>query len=606
MRFHAHNRILEILVGSNLYSGPDVSIRELVQNAWDAIELRRAYGDGAGGRIVVRYSRSGRYFEVEDDGIGMSERDLEDSFLAVGSDKLEVLGAAGQAGEQVAIFGIGVLSVFLVARSLEVKTRKVSEAQGLRLRIEGLEDERDPEPIPLDRVGTTIHVQVRDDAAFDVADIPEAVYKYARHVTGIFIEDMDTGERTETQETWDTDDLLDVSTLPDDGCAREGRLGFLRTLTEETPVVSNRFTLCNVGFLVESGAVDLLQINPMGFAGEVDLHADALTVVMARERFQRDTKWIDLGRGLLDAFEQRALRALDSGFLSIDGGFDPPEVRRVLSAWHWALREAPVLENLKAAVRERILNTMAFPLAGSDRQTSLSAAIDRLPAPRLYFRRVGSPAYMSRQIDDEGLPINLSEEVQYGMRVGALRARGFPVIETNTFNMTWQIAQQPQPMTYGVDEVQIILDCLSASGVAVMDVSQAPEEDLDFASYERLPVLRQILNIGGAQLRLARVPESGRRVVTDPSGVRYLNVANPRIERLLTVLPEAISNPLKRRLLRVYLGLETFDLTEARDTLLSLLGEDNLGLMAQVHTSVLTQGATKRAIDRLLSEQETA
>jgi hypothetical protein len=370
-------------------------------------------------------------------------------------------------------------------------------------------------------------------------------------------------------------------------------------------VVSNQFTLCNVGFLVESGAVDLLQTNPMGFAGEIDLHADALTVVMARERFQRDAKWTDLGHGFLETFEQRALEALSSGFLANGGGFDPPEVRRVLSAWHWALRGVADFGDLKSEVQERILNTMAFPLAGSGGQTSLSAAMDQLPAPRLYFRRVGSPAYMSRQIDDEGLPINLSEEVQYGMRVGALRARGFPVIETSAFNMTWQTAQQPQPVTQGVDDVQIIADCLSTTGVAVMDVSQAPEEDLDFASYERLPVLRQILNIGGTQLRLARVPESGRRVVTDPSGVRYLNVANPRIERLLTVLPEAISNPLKRRMLRVYLGLETFDLTEARSTLLSLLEEDNLGAMAQVHTSVLTQGATKRAIERLLLEQQS-
>lgn len=505
-----------------------------------------------------------------------------------------------------AIFGIGVLSVFLVARSLEVRTRKVSEERGLRLRIEGLEDERNPEPVLLEQVGTTIHVQVRDDASFDVAEIPEAVRKYARHLTGIFVEDVDTGERMETQEAWDTEGLLDVSTLPNDGRVREGRLGFLRTLTEETPVVSNRLTLCNVGFLVESGAVDLLQASPMGFAGEVDLHADTLNVVMARERFQRDTKWTDLGHGLLDAFEQRALEALSSGFLSNGGGLDSPEVRRGLSAWHWALREASILVDLKSAVRKRILNTMAFPLAGSEDQTSLSAAMDLLPAPRLYFRRVGSPAYMSRQIDDEGLPINLSEEVQYGMRVGALRAKGFPVIETGVFNMTWQTPQQPQPMTYGVDEVQIVQDCLSATGVAVMDVSQAPDEDLDFASYERLPVLRQILNIGGTQLRLARVPESGRRVIMDPSGVRYLNVANPRIKRLLKVLPEAISNPLKRRMLRVYLGLETFDLTEARNTLLSLLEENNLASMAQVHTSVLTQGATKRAIERLLSEQETA
>jgi hypothetical protein len=37
----------------------------------------------------------------------------------------------------------------------------------------------------------------------------------------------------------------------------------------------------------------------MGFGGELDLHANALSVAMARERFQRDDKWTELGRDLL-------------------------------------------------------------------------------------------------------------------------------------------------------------------------------------------------------------------------------------------------------------------------------------------------------------------
>lgn len=89
-------------------------------------------------------------------------------------------------------------------------------------------------------------------------------------------------------------------------------MGFIKTLTDETPVVSNTITLCNGGFLVEAGATDLLQINPLGFGGEIDLHANALSVVMARERFQRDDKWAALGQELLGVFEERALEALSA------------------------------------------------------------------------------------------------------------------------------------------------------------------------------------------------------------------------------------------------------------------------------------------------------
>ena len=42
--FEANPRLLQLLVGSNLYPTPDVCVRELLQNAWDALELRRASG----------------------------------------------------------------------------------------------------------------------------------------------------------------------------------------------------------------------------------------------------------------------------------------------------------------------------------------------------------------------------------------------------------------------------------------------------------------------------------------------------------------------------------------------------------------------------------
>ena len=263
-----------------------------------------------------------------------------------------------------------------------------------------------------------------------------------------------------------------------------------------------------------------------------------------------------------------------------------------------------MLGDLRAAVRERILSTVPFQLADSSERVSLRDLLTRLPEPRLYYRAVGSPVYVSRQIDDEGLPINFNEEVGHTIRIGALRARGFEVVETGYLTFTWQVPQQPQPTTYQINEYQVIQDSLSGSGEAVIEVSQAPESDLNFDDFEKLPSLRRVLDVGGGQLRLASVPGSGRRVVADSSGVRYLNIEHPRVKRLLSALPDAVANPLKRRLLQVYLGLETLSLLEARDVLLDLLEDQNLTVIAQSETSVLTQRAVRRAIDRLLAEQK--
>jgi hypothetical protein len=602
VRFEANDRLLEILVGSNLYPGPDVCVRELVQNSWDAIQLRQASGDGGGGHIGVRYSPSGRFFEVEDDGIGMNEHDLRESFVSVGSNKIEALGLAEDPGEQVALFGIGVLSVFLVAESIEVTTRKVFETAGLRWRVEGLRDDRDPEPFARESIGTTIRVQIKDGVDFDPISVPEAVRKHVRHVPGVVVANVDTGESGPVADNWDIEGLIEVSHAPEDRPIRSGRLGFLASIIDVNPVLSNRITLCNGGFLVESPALDLLGPTPMGFGGEVDLHANSLDVVMARERFQRDNKWTDLGQQLLEVFERKSIEALESGFLANNGGLDSPEVRRCLFAWMWSLREPSVLPALRTIVRERIRTTVPFSLA-VQKDASIQSVLARLPEPRLYYRRVSDPTHMTRHIDDEGLPINFNEEVQYGLRVGALRARHFAVVETSNLGITWQVHQQ-QPVSINVDEVEIIRLCLEDTNVQLLDIRDAPPTDLDFSGFERLPVLRQVLNVGGGELRLARVPESARRVVTDPSGTRYLNVDSPGVRRLLETLPAAVGNPLKRRLLRAYLGLETLSLTEARDSLLELLEEGNLDLMAQSQTSVLTQRGVRKAVERLLTEQE--
>jgi HSP90 family molecular chaperone len=163
MKFEADPRLLELLVGSNLYPAPDVCVRELVQNAWDAVEWRRSLGDGGGGQIQVRFHASEGWFEVQDDGIGMDEQDIESSFLKVGRDKLEALGAP-EAGEQVAFFGIGILSVFLVADMVDVSTKKRDAVRGVRISIKGLQSQIETAPDDGASVGTSVRRWASDQS----------------------------------------------------------------------------------------------------------------------------------------------------------------------------------------------------------------------------------------------------------------------------------------------------------------------------------------------------------------------------------------------------------------------------------------------------------
>jgi hypothetical protein len=143
-----HNRVRDLLMGTRLYGDPSFAVRELYQNALDACRYRRARQESAeklgryngepyAGRIVFRQGRfEGRDFiECEDNGIGMTEQVLATVFSVAGRrfhdspefgeeraewDRLQ-LKARFVPNSQ---FGIGVLSYFMLADSLEVRTRQ--------------------------------------------------------------------------------------------------------------------------------------------------------------------------------------------------------------------------------------------------------------------------------------------------------------------------------------------------------------------------------------------------------------------------------------------------------------------------------------------------
>lgn len=105
------------LLSNNLYSGPQVFVRELLQNGVDA--LRARFGDGnwndARIEMEVVVDGSGRPTLIfQDNGIGLTEVEIHRFLATIGeSSKRDDLGAARE--EFIGQFGIGLLWCFMVA-----------------------------------------------------------------------------------------------------------------------------------------------------------------------------------------------------------------------------------------------------------------------------------------------------------------------------------------------------------------------------------------------------------------------------------------------------------------------------------------------------------
>ncbi len=122
--FHVDLRGIVDLLSHHLSASPRVYVRELMQNAVDAITARRGQEPEAPGRVWIEPAeRTGDgTLRVHDSGIGLTETQVHDFLATIGrSSKRDDLGFARH--EFLGQFGIGLLSCFLVADEIRVLTR---------------------------------------------------------------------------------------------------------------------------------------------------------------------------------------------------------------------------------------------------------------------------------------------------------------------------------------------------------------------------------------------------------------------------------------------------------------------------------------------------
>lgn len=184
--FHVDLRGVVDLLSHHLYSSPRVYLRELLQNATDALTARAEVEADPPRRVRVvpaDVSVDGR-LHVIDTGIGLDEAGIRSALATIGaSTKRDALGMARETF--LGRFGIGLLSCFLVTDEVVVDTRAVGSTRTLRWR--GRDDggyDVGPSPVPLAEPGTDVSLRPRGSAAelLTSASVVRLATTYARHL----------------------------------------------------------------------------------------------------------------------------------------------------------------------------------------------------------------------------------------------------------------------------------------------------------------------------------------------------------------------------------------------------------------------------------------
>lgn len=153
-------------LGINLYSNIAAVLTEAVANAWDADAEN----------VEIGIDPDGKFIKIKDDGIGMSIEDMNTKYLRVGyrrRDEDQETGRTTAKGRPViGRKGLGKLSLFSIANTIEVHSAKNGESHGLRMTIDGIHRSvQDKEPFYSPEKLPREEIQVTNGTAILLKDI---------------------------------------------------------------------------------------------------------------------------------------------------------------------------------------------------------------------------------------------------------------------------------------------------------------------------------------------------------------------------------------------------------------------------------------------------
>ena len=162
-------RILDLMINS-IYTNKEIFLRELISNASDAIDKLKfiSLTDGTVNsdfKIKIDIDKEKRTLTITDNGIGMSEEDLEKNLGTIaesGTLAFKLKNENKTDAELIGQFGVGFYSAFMVADKIEVTTKAFNGESGLKWTSSGAEG-YEIEKADKESVGTEIVLYLKQD-----------------------------------------------------------------------------------------------------------------------------------------------------------------------------------------------------------------------------------------------------------------------------------------------------------------------------------------------------------------------------------------------------------------------------------------------------------
>lgn len=163
-----YEKVLNILMGTNLYDSVDIFLRELLQNSYDACKYRKELEDREGESytpsITIKYSSLDKTLEVIDNGIGIDEDVFKNYVISIGQSyyKSKYFQRDCTEFKPVSNFGIGIISCFMISDSVEIESKK-DDKSAIHYILNVKEKYIEQKVIDKKRIGTSIKLKLHDD-----------------------------------------------------------------------------------------------------------------------------------------------------------------------------------------------------------------------------------------------------------------------------------------------------------------------------------------------------------------------------------------------------------------------------------------------------------
>jgi len=191
-------QLLDLMVHS-LYSNREIFLRELISNASDAGDKLRfealqddgLYEKDSDLKIRVEFNKELKTITILDNGVGMTRDEVIENLGTIAKSGTKqffesLTGDQTKDSQLIGQFGVGFYSCFIVAKKVEVITRRAGEsrAKGVRWISEG-ENDYSIETVDRAKRGTKVVLHLREDADefLNGYRLREIITKYSDHIS---------------------------------------------------------------------------------------------------------------------------------------------------------------------------------------------------------------------------------------------------------------------------------------------------------------------------------------------------------------------------------------------------------------------------------------